>query len=99
MHYTEYEIINSELKKLQQIDIEQPLPSINGSLNMLTDYIDRFHRLNPSASPIQTNSLQANSLQTKPLQTGPLQTGPLQAQPQQNTPQSGQAQNKQEPTQ
>ncbi|MGH1485524.1 MAG: uroporphyrinogen-III C-methyltransferase [Cellvibrionaceae bacterium] len=59
-HYSEYEIVRSELKRLQAINVIQELPAITRSSELLTDYIERFHRLNQAeptnnASEIETN--------------------------------------------
>jgi uroporphyrin-3 C-methyltransferase len=45
-HYSEYEVINHELNKLLNKEITQTIPTINRSTKLLTDYIDRFHKLN-----------------------------------------------------
>lgn len=51
-HYSEYEIVNSEIKRLQSIDIIQQIPGINRSAELLTDYIEQFHHLN-AAEPVK----------------------------------------------
>ncbi len=45
-HYNEYEVVHSEITKLQGKNIIQVLPNINRSSELLTDYIEQFHRLN-----------------------------------------------------
>lgn len=45
-HYSEYEVINHEINKLLNKEITQTIPTINRSTKLLTDYIDRFHKLN-----------------------------------------------------
>ena len=45
-HYSEYEVVNHELNKLLNKDVTQVIPTINRSNKLLTDYIDRFHKLN-----------------------------------------------------
>ena len=49
-HYIEHEVVHSELKKLRALNIIQRIPSISQSSELLTDYIERFHRLKPSDS-------------------------------------------------
>jgi len=49
-HYSEYEVINHEINKLLNKEITQTIPSINRSTKLLTDYIDRFHKLNSDTS-------------------------------------------------
>ena len=49
-HYIEHEVVHSELKKLRALNIIQRIPSISRSSELLTDYIERFHRLKPSDS-------------------------------------------------
>ncbi len=45
-HYDEYEVLHSETLALKQQPIVQSLPTIHRSSELLTDYIERFHRLN-----------------------------------------------------
>ncbi len=49
-HYSEYEVINHEINKLLNKEIAQEIPSINRSAKLLTDYIDRFHKINGDTS-------------------------------------------------
>jgi uroporphyrin-3 C-methyltransferase len=46
-HYPEYEIVFSEIKKLSQVDVIQDMPDITRSTELLTDYIEQFHKLAP----------------------------------------------------
>jgi uroporphyrin-3 C-methyltransferase len=55
-HYSEHEIIRSEIKNLQKETIIQTLPDISRSSELLTDYIERFHKLNNTTLPSTTNS-------------------------------------------
>lgn len=49
-HYNEHEILRAEIKNLQKTTIVQVLPDISRSSELLTDYIERFHKLN-NATP------------------------------------------------
>lgn len=54
--YAEYEVIQIELQALQELPIVQEIPRIQRSARLLTDYIDRFHRLNPPVPPAKASS-------------------------------------------
>lgn len=54
-HYSEYEVVNHEINKLLNKEITQTIPSINRSTKLLTDYIDRFHKLNSDTSNTDSN--------------------------------------------
>lgn len=56
-HYSEYEIIKDDLRQLHQTGIVQELPSIAGSVQVLTDYIERFHQLNRAEPAIQDSQI------------------------------------------
>ena len=60
-HYLEYEIIRSELNTLQSIKLTQELPTITRSSELLTDYIERFHRLNQAEETSQTSSISTHA--------------------------------------
>lgn len=45
-HYNEYEVLRSEMRELQHVNVIQVLPDISRSSELLTDYIERFHKLN-----------------------------------------------------
>lgn len=65
-HYPEYEVIHRELQQLQQATIIQAVPSISGSIAVLTDYIDRFHRLNKAGPTTRDAALDSSSGETLP---------------------------------
>jgi uroporphyrin-3 C-methyltransferase len=44
-HYPEYEVILSEIKRLASIAVVQEMPNITRSTELLTDYIEQFHKL------------------------------------------------------
>ena len=46
-HYSKKDILVEEINQLQQQPIVQFLPDISGSLEQLTQYIDRYHKLTP----------------------------------------------------
>ena len=47
VHYANKDILVEEINQLQQKQVVQSLPDISGSLEQLTDYIDRYHKLTP----------------------------------------------------
>ncbi|MFT6791056.1 MAG: uroporphyrin-3 C-methyltransferase [Cellvibrionaceae bacterium] len=62
--YAEYEIIRDELRSLEAASVVQKIPSIHRSAQLLTDYIERFHKLNPP-SPVakSTSSSEATAVE------------------------------------
>jgi uncharacterized protein HemX len=63
-HYWEYEVINHEINKLLNKEITQVIPTVNRSTKLLTDYIDRFHKLNGEN---KSTASEAMSASTKPV--------------------------------
>ncbi len=64
-HYSEYEVVNHEINKLLNKEITQTIPSINRSTKLLTDYIDRFHKINSDTN--STNDDSPNETEEKAL--------------------------------
>jgi uroporphyrin-3 C-methyltransferase len=64
-HYPEYEVVLSEMKKLSQVDVIQDMPDITRSTELLTDYIEQFHKL----APEQNVNLDGAPLEKKPEST------------------------------
>lgn len=63
-HYNEYEVIRSEISQLQQQNIIQVLPNINRSGELLTDYIEQFHKLNTAGDSPKPATVVAPPLNT-----------------------------------
>jgi len=56
-HYNEYEVLRNEMRDLQTANIIQVLPNISRSSELLTDYIERFHKLNTATTPSVPNDI------------------------------------------
>jgi uncharacterized protein HemX len=72
-HYSEYEVVNHELNKLLNKDVTQVIPIINRSNKLLTDYIDRFHKLNGENKSAVSNAVPTPTKPIAPVQSpGPV---------------------------
>ncbi|MFT7491120.1 MAG: uroporphyrin-3 C-methyltransferase [Pseudohongiellaceae bacterium] len=72
-HYSEYEVVNHELNKLLNKDVTQVIPVINRSNKLLTDYIDRFHKLNGESKSAASNAMPTPTKPVAPVQSpGPV---------------------------
>ncbi|MBX2809841.1 MAG: uroporphyrinogen-III C-methyltransferase [Cellvibrionaceae bacterium] len=57
-HYNDYETLHAELRRLQDLNIVHTLPTINRSLSLLSDYIERFHRIYTEQAATQNTMTQ-----------------------------------------
>ncbi len=62
-HYDEYETVQAELRHLKNINIVRTLPQLTRSSTLLSDYIERFHRIHTEAdTEQQTTTLQQTTI-------------------------------------
>ena len=64
-HYSKKDILVEEISQLQQKPIVQFLPNISGSLEQLTHYIDRYHKLTPEKPAKSATETSENEVATE----------------------------------